>query len=352
MRFCLVCNNDISNKRKEHKFCSRECSTKYRSIKKEESLIIKKCLECSKEFTISNVNKILKDRIFCSRECSSKNKIGKSHEKIILEKKCLYCETSFLLNANKQSKERKYCSLDCAVKGRNEDPVYKIKLKESHNTIKAKENHSKAFKTRWENTESRDLLIKSTWGNDEWRNKKIDDLNNRWTSEEFRNIVSAAHDKRNSDPEFKEYWSKLQKEVQGRQTVKDLKSIKAKEKWNDPEYAEKCISRGYAYKKYVLPSGTEVKLQGYEPIVLDELLKTYHEDDIVIGVKNINNAIGPVEYQYNNSIHRYFPDFFIKSINTIIEVKSKWTYEVWKDKNDAKKEACIKKGYNFKFEII
>ena len=76
-------------------------------------------------------------------------------------------------------------------------------------------------------------------------------------------------------------------------------------------------------------------------------------DDIVIGLKNINAAIGRIEYiGSDDRPHFYFPDFYIKSTNTIIEVKSQWTFDLHKDKNIRKQNACISLGFSFIFRII
>lgn len=47
----------------------------------------------------------------------------------------------------------------------------------------------------------------------------------------------------------------------------------------------------------------------------------------------------------------YFPDFFIEKYNLIIEVKSTYTYNLRKIKNERKKLACINRGYNYLFII-
>ena len=38
---------------------------------------------------------------------------------------------------------------------------------------------------------------------------------------------------------------------------------------------------GYKYHLYEMPSGKIIKLQGYEPKLMDKLLLTYSEDDIL-----------------------------------------------------------------------
>jgi hypothetical protein len=51
-------------------------------------------------------------------------------------------------------------------------------------------------------------------------------------------------------------------------------------------------------------------------------------------------------------LRNYFPDIYIKSTNTIIEVKSQWTFDNWKEKNLAKEQACLQQGFNFEFIIL
>jgi hypothetical protein len=63
--------------------------------------------------------------------------------------------------------------------------------------------------------------------------------------------------------------------------------------------------------------------------------------------------LGRIKYlMLDGTEHTYYPDFYIKSTNTIIEVKSAWTYENWKEKNLAKQKACLEQGFKFEFIIF
>jgi len=53
----------------------------------------------------------------------------------------------------------------------------------------------------------------------------------------------------------------------------------------------------------------------------------------------------------NQTTHRYYPDFYIKKDNKIIEVKSIYTYNIDIEKNLLKQKACLDAGYNFEFWI-
>jgi len=93
-------------------------------------------------------------------------------------------------------------------------------------------------------------------------------------------------------------------------------------------------------------------LQGYEDYVLEELLKLYKMNDILIKTNDINKFTGTIKYNFNNEEHRYYPDFFIISENLIIEVKSTYTYFYELDKNIEKEKSCLNMGFNFQFIII
>ncbi len=58
-----------------------------------------------------------------------------------------------------------------------------------------------------------------------------------------------------------------------------------------------------------------------------------------------------VKYNFDSSDKIYYPDFFLPNYNLIVEIKSKWTYNIDLDKNLAKREQCLKNGYDFIFII-
>lgn len=116
-------------------------------------------------------------------------------------------------------------------------------------------------------------------------------------------------------------------------------------------------NKRYKKKKYIMPSGNIIQIQGCENFCLDYLLKTFDETDIIIGNKLIEKEIGKIFYDQDNKQKRYFPDIYIKSENRIIEVKSWYTYN-GEGKNSnlfktnlLKKYGTIKKGLAFNFFI-
>jgi hypothetical protein len=109
---------------------------------------------------------------------------------------------------------------------------------------------------------------------------------------------------------------------------------------------------GYSWKEFEFPSGKVVRVQGYEPLVLLDLLTRYDEEDIIVGLQNIVEIVGFFEYEYEEKTRKYYPDIYIKSENRIIEVKSIYTFNKEKEKNLLKRDSVLKKGINFNFVIL
>ena len=112
----------------------------------------------------------------------------------------------------------------------------------------------------------------------------------------------------------------------------------------NPEIADKCSINSYKIKKYKFPSGKEVKVQGYEPFALDELVKNFNENNIVVGCCNVPK----IKYlDENGKQHIHFVDIFIPSLNRCIEVKSTWTMEKKKDCVFLKQKSAKNLGYEY-----
>ena len=110
----------------------------------------------------------------------------------------------------------------------------------------------------------------------------------------------------------------------------------------------KSMKSQYTLKEYILPSGKIITCQGYEPFALDILLKKLNEDAVVTETKDIPR----INYKLDNKNHYYFPDRFLPLENKIIEVKSKYTYDINLDKNLSKRQATLEAGYLFEFWIF
>lgn len=115
------------------------------------------------------------------------------------------------------------------------------------------------------------------------------------------------------------------------------------------EVADKMLKCSYNLKQYKLPSGKIINYQGYEKFALDELLilEKIKEDDIIISRKEVPE----IWYNDKNSKkRRHYVDFYIKSQNKCIEVKSTWTNQ---EKNHVleKQEAAKALGLNYEIWI-
>jgi hypothetical protein len=177
------------------------------------------------------------------------------------------------------------------------------------------------FETPLQNEEIKNK-IKST------KKERYDDeyFNNR---EQFRETCTIRYDNENpmQNEDIKEYFR-----------------LRFNEKYgvNHPSQVEvfyrKCLESGYKIEKY---KDSNIYYQGtYE---YDFLNKYYDLIDIERGLT--------VEYIYNNEKKLYYSDFFIPSLNLIIEIKSNKWYNEHLELNLKKQKTCIEKGYNFLFII-
>lgn len=113
------------------------------------------------------------------------------------------------------------------------------------------------------------------------------------------------------------------------------------------EFQQKIQRNAFKYKSYKLPSGLDIKIQGFEHFALNDLLKKYKEEQIITD----RFKIPRIEYIFNNKIKYYFPDIYIPSANLIIEVKSTWTYKCKYEITLAKSNATKNNGYLFELWI-
>lgn len=118
------------------------------------------------------------------------------------------------------------------------------------------------------------------------------------------------------------------------------------------EISEKQFLNSRKFKNYYFPSGKLINIQGFEDKALDILLNRYKEDDIETGRKEITKLVGIFMYNLEGINRRYFPDIYIKSINTIIEVKSEYTFSQDSVKNNLKKLSVENKNINFEYMIF
>ncbi len=113
------------------------------------------------------------------------------------------------------------------------------------------------------------------------------------------------------------------------------------------EFVELALKNSYSKKDYVFPSGRTEKIMGYENVALDYLLYRgripnkkkrgipshfLKEEDIIVNI----NTIPTIVYKYDGVEKTYYPDIYIPRLNTLIEVKSTYTWNKDIHKNFAK----------------
>lgn len=140
------------------------------------------------------------------------------------------------------------------------------------------------------------------------------------------------------------------KEVRDKGRATCLVKYGATHPLQNAEVARRVFIHGVQKRGYLLPSGKQVKLAGYEALVLDELLQAgLSEDDFDFSFEQLP-AIIYLDPKTQKE-RRYYPDFFVPRLNWIIEVKSDYTYKRERATNIAKFKACRAKGYAFNLLI-
>jgi hypothetical protein len=82
----------------------------------------------------------------------------------------------------------------------------------------------------------------------------------------------------------------------------------------------------------------------YQGTYEKDFLDKYYDKLEIVKIKEIN-------YIYKSKNKKYFSDFYLPMFNLIVEIKSTYTYEKYKEQNLKKKQSCIDLGYNFIFII-
>lgn len=136
--------------------------------------------------------------------------------------------------------------------------------------------------------------------------------------------------------------------------VKQAKAEACMEKYGvenpmqNKELQEKVQNRAKKFKNYTMPSGAVRRVQGYEPFALDILLKEFTEEQIVTERK----LVPRIAYPDGEKQRYHFPDIFIPHTNTLIEVKSTWTYKCTTDNVQKKAAAAAQQGYVYEIWVF
>lgn len=111
---------------------------------------------------------------------------------------------------------------------------------------------------------------------------------------------------------------------------------------------DKNITHNFRTKDYLLGNKT-IKIQGYENLALDLLVKQYGHENIT----NNKNEIPNIYYTDNVGIvRRHYVDIFIKHINLCIEVKSEFTFKINEENNLLKQKYARNNGFDYQIWIF
>ena len=158
---------------------------------------------------------------------------------------------------------------------------------------------------------------------------KIYGVDNAMKSKEVRdkvsatNIIKYGYKTALMNPEIKKESNKKMIELYG--TIHPLQNVEIMKKMINSSYKFKVHENGLVY-------------QG-----------KYEKDFIDMCVKNnipIERGL-TINYELNNENKIYFSDFYLRSKNLIIEIKSTWIWNKHKEKNIKKMETVIEQGYSY-----
>lgn len=164
-------------------------------------------------------------------------------------------------------------------------------------------------------------------------------------SEHYENNKHLINEKRNATFEEKyggHPWKNS--EILDKRTQTNIKKYGVVNPSQNPE----IHSKKFRKKVYTFPSGRTEYIQGYEGKAIDLLLNMIDENDIIID----NNKMPSIDYEYKGKNRKYFPDVWIPSLNTFIEVKGIYTMNADYEINMAKHEYTEKAGYIHVFWIM
>jgi hypothetical protein len=158
-------------------------------------------------------------------------------------------------------------------------------------------------------------------------------VNTPFESKEIQKLIGDNNFEKYGNRNFiiSEAGQKLMQDKYGKPFAMQVTSIFSK-------YIASCFRK----KEFVFPSGRTEYILGFENFALRDLLdEGIDEDDIIVDPEQMPC----IEYSFGGKNHRYYPDIYIKSTNTFIEVKSEYTLALEYEKNMEKMKATTAFGY-------
>jgi hypothetical protein len=294
--------------------CSKECEKKYNIIKFKEN--------CLQKLGVDHPMKLnkLKNEIVLKTKHTLKEKYGDENynnsEKRIKTNQELYGGTSPMSSKNVQEKYKSTCKENYGVE-------YPLQSNEILN--KMKETNLERFGVEY------------VFQNEDVRKKWKQNL-----------LDKTGYDHNFKDPKVKEKAKQTCLEKYDNEFFFQSDIFKEKNKNTCIERygVENPSQNSQIHEKQLKSSFYSHKFKdtniNYRASYEFDFLEKYHPI-----YQNIQNA-SRIKYFFNEKEHYYFPDFYISSLNLIIEIKSTRTIKLQSiEKIEAKKKATIANGFNY-----
>jgi hypothetical protein len=363
-----------------------------------ESYIELKCIECFKQFT-KNFRQLVKTGAYCQK-CMNNiatNKIRESKVKYDINMLINFCDENNILLMddysdkfiNRDSKIEGICKNDCCENIFNKSFRELLKINgfcqdcsKENGKLKIIETNLKKYgvDNPMKNEECKEKLKQSIlkkYGIE--HNSQSEIIKNKKRETYIKNFGVSSHLKSKEIREQIKQTNLIKYGVENPQQNKDIKEktmntnlelygcksptgnilVKSKviqtnlERYGvphhsqNPEVSENMMKNAYNKKSYSLPSGKIIFLQGYENFMLDYLLSVEKIDEDDIFTKR--NEVPEIWYYDKiQKQRRHYVDFYIKSQNRCVEVKSTFTNQ---EKNNVFEKQKAAKDLGLKYEI-
>lgn len=167
-----------------------------------------------------------------------------------------------------------------------------------------------------------------------------------WTPEKIERMKKAYEKTMMKQHGVKNYW--MTDECKKKLKETSLQKYGTEYPMQNATISKKSHQNCAKMKEYILPSGKIIKIRGYEPFLITQLLNKYDEKDIITD----ETEMDIFWYRWKGKIRRYFPDVLIQSINKYYEVKSTRTYYPDKKRCDLKCKSVVDKGYDISLIVF
>lgn len=117
-----------------------------------------------------------------------------------------------------------------------------------------------------------------------------------------------------------------------------------------PEMFRKAQQSSFQRREYISPYNQVFNIMGYEDVFLDSFFKEHGNETEIYGGED--DRIPIIAYKFEGVSRKYYPDFFIPSLNQLVEIKSIYLYDKDHEQISAKGEAVKAMGYKYKLIVF